>query len=203
LETEAALALTYLAIGDSVNAQQHCQIALNLLDDSLRQTSGWRWVHFTAYQVYADTPEKSLHHLQQAGTAVQTQAQALPPERRQPFLEKVPLNRQIITAVSHHSHHLQVHLVRADVPLGRKLSDADTIEITWTIYSPLDEMITNPSERRQAIIKRLLTEAAAQNAAPTDSDLAQALGVSRRTIERDMVALKGSDEVAFTRRRRS
>jgi tetratricopeptide (TPR) repeat protein len=201
METEAALALVYLAEGQPIEAKKHCQMALDCLDDSLQQTASWRKVHYTAYQVFADMPEKSWHHLQQAGTAVQTLAQSLPPERRQPFLEKAPLNRQIITAVAQHSQHIQVHLVRADVPLGRKLTSDDTIEITWTIHSPLDETIASPSHHRRAILKRLLAEAALQGAAPTDSDLAEALNVSRRTIERDMAALKNEEDLPPTRRR--
>jgi predicted DNA-binding transcriptional regulator YafY len=42
---------------------------------------------------------------------------------------------------------------------------------------------------RQARILRLLAEAQAQGASPTEADLACALGVSERTIKRDIAAL--------------
>ena len=49
-------------------------------------------------------------------------------------------------------------------------------------------------------LKRLLEEARAQGAAPTDEDLAHALQVQVRTIERDMAAL-GAQVRGMTRRR--
>jgi biotin operon repressor len=189
-----------LADGETDKAQQHCQAALSLLDDSGQQTAGWRRVHFAAYQVFADDPPKALYHLRQAGTAVQTQAHKLPKERQQPFLQKVSLNRQIMTAVAQRSQQQVVRLVRADVPLGRKLTEADYVEISWTLTSPLDETAANPVQRRRAVLLRLLREAAAQGTAPTDDDLAHALGVSRRTIERDMAALQ-AEAIPPTRRR--
>lgn len=202
METEAALAQTHLLAGAHEKAKTHCQTAVNLLGDGQTHTVGWRWVHYTAYLVFADTPAKSLHHLCQAATAVQTQAHSLPPDRQQAFLQKVPLNQKIMTAVAQHSQQQPQRLVRADVPLGRKLSADDYINITWTVHSPLDEMIANPLQRRRAILKRLLNEAAAQAAAPTDDDLAMALAVSRRTIERDMAALKAEGIISPTRRRK-
>ena len=56
----------------------------------------------------------------------------------------------------------------------------------WTVIAPEDEAIADKAKRRQYRLKRLLGEAEKQNAAPTDEDLARALGVSRRTILRDM-----------------
>ncbi|MBP8002910.1 MAG: helix-turn-helix domain-containing protein [Chloroflexi bacterium] len=47
----------------------------------------------------------------------------------------------------------------------------------------------------------MLRDAAAQHAAPTDADLAQALGVSRRTIIRDMKTLAKQGQLPPTRRR--
>ena len=51
----------------------------------------------------------------------------------------------------------------------------------------------------EARARRNLAEAQAQDAAPIDSDLALALDVTERTIERDMAALR----TAGTRRRKS
>jgi biotin operon repressor len=52
------------------------------------------------------------------------------------------------------------------------------------------------------VLRRLLAEAEAQGAAPTDDDLARALGISRRTVLRDMEALREAG-VTFPTRRRS
>jgi predicted DNA-binding transcriptional regulator YafY len=43
---------------------------------------------------------------------------------------------------------------------------------------------------RRARLERLLEEAQAQGAAPSSADLAHALGVSRRTVQRDLAALR-------------
>jgi predicted DNA-binding transcriptional regulator YafY len=45
--------------------------------------------------------------------------------------------------------------------------------------------VEDKAERRRLALRRLLREAEDQEAAPTDQDLAIALGVSRRTVIRD------------------
>lgn len=100
-------------------------------------------------------------------------------------------------------HRAAVSLARADAPLGRKLSDTDYAAVTWTVYAPEDEQFRKPDERRRHVLRRLIEEAATQGAAPTDDDLAAALGVSRRTILRDMEHLARSGVPLPTRRRRA
>jgi predicted DNA-binding transcriptional regulator YafY len=51
------------------------------------------------------------------------------------------------------------------------------------------------------VLQRLLYEAQAQGAAPTDDDLAAALDVSRRTVLRDMAALQAAGVAVQTRAR--
>jgi len=94
-----------------------------------------------------------------------------------------------------------VRLVRADVPLGRKLTDADYRSVAWTVYAPEDDAVARLALRRQQVLRRLLAEAESQGAAPTDDDLAAALRVSRRTVLRDMKLLAASGRSYPTRRR--
>lgn len=56
---------------------------------------------------------------------------------------------------------------------------------------------------RRHRLQRLLDEATAQGAAPTDAELAAALDVSRRTVLRDIAQLAQAGHAAATRRRRS
>ncbi|MBA3469434.1 MAG: helix-turn-helix domain-containing protein, partial [Herpetosiphonaceae bacterium] len=74
--------------------------------------------------------------------------------------------------------------------------------VQWTLNTPADTAMGDKTTQRQQRLRRLLTEAAAQGAAPTDDDLAEALGVSRRTILRDMAALAQTGDLPGTRRRK-
>ena len=74
--------------------------------------------------------------------------------------------------------------------------DAEHIDVTWTVAAPQDADVGDKVARRRAQILRLLAEAEAQGAAPTPAHLAQALGVSRRTIQRDMAALRRQSQGA-------
>lgn len=98
-----------------------------------------------------------------------------------------------------------VMLARADAPLGSRLTDADRVCVRWTIDAGAEDAAlrrtATPAEVRRHRILRLLAEAAAQGAAPTDQDLADALGVTRRTIEHDMRILRDRGESLATRRR--
>jgi DNA-binding SARP family transcriptional activator len=85
---------------------------------------------------------------------------------------------------------ISVRLPRSDAPLGRPLSESEHMTVSWTVDDPADRAIQSKAARRRQRLLRLLAEAQAQGAAPTHDHLAQALGVSRRTIERDVVALR-------------
>ena len=95
----------------------------------------------------------------------------------------------------------EARIVARETPLGRPLVAADYCKIVWTVEAPEDAVFPEAAPRRQHILKRLLEEAAAQGAAPTDADLAEALGVSRRTVLRDAKALEASGISLPTRRR--
>lgn len=98
-----------------------------------------------------------------------------------------------------------VELTRADVPLGRQLHYDDRIMVRWTLDNGAEDLQLLRSYGVQALRKhrilRLLDEAAHQGATPTDRDLADALGVSRRTIESDMATLVLEGANLPTRRR--
>ncbi|MFZ1399994.1 MAG: BREX system ATP-binding domain-containing protein, partial [Candidatus Promineifilaceae bacterium] len=86
-----------------------------------------------------------------------------------------------------------VRLAGADVPLGRPLTPDDLLLITWTVDDGVgDTAVYQQSGKvglRRHRLRRLADEAFVQGALPTDADLAQALGVSVRTVERDRAAL--------------
>ena len=67
--------------------------------------------------------------------------------------------------------------------------------MTWTVAAAEDEAICGKVARRRARLLRLLEEAAQQGASPAYEHLAQALGVSLRTLSTDIATLQGEDAV--------
>lgn len=97
-----------------------------------------------------------------------------------------------------------VHLPCADAPLGRPLRDDEIVAVTWTVDMPGDAAIAGKANRRRRRLLRLLVEAQSQGAVPAYHHLAQALGVSERTVERDMAVLRQAHpELPPTRRKMS
>ncbi|MFQ5420754.1 MAG: tetratricopeptide repeat protein, partial [Anaerolineae bacterium] len=203
LKCEACLALSRLEKGQQAQAKQ--------LADS-------GWSAFQAGSVAGEEPQVwlwTLHRLMQnlnchmeadqileaAYSELQTQAQAISNhEMRRRFFTDVPTNREIVAALGK-TQQIEVTLARKDAPLGRPLTPDEKATIQWTLTAPEDETITAKSDRRRFRLLRLVREADAQDAAPTDDDLAQALGVSRRTVLRDMEALRATGGSLPTRRR--
>ncbi|NKQ37110.1 MAG: DUF1670 domain-containing protein [Chloroflexi bacterium] len=162
-----------------------------------------QWLHFVAFRVYQTLgqTEPARQRLALSRQAMNEILAPLPPDDQARCQRNFPLNRQILAARQQYQQQIQVKLARADAPLGRKLTDADFVTVSWTIYTPEDDAVSGKTARRRRVLKRLLAEAQAQRAAPTDDDLAQALGVSRRTILRDMAGLR-EDGLTLSIRRR-
>lgn len=202
LETLAALALVHAVTENSAAAEETLP-ELHRRQREEHRASLRQWTHFAAYRLCALLGREAAarRHLHLAQAAMEEVAAALPAEERERFLRRHPLNRDVETAVARYMQKRPFRLVRADVPLGRKLTDDDYVSVTWTLAALNDDAHETASERRRHVLKRLLAEAAAQCAAPTDSDLAAALGVSRRTILRDMKTLEQEGVALPTRRR--
>ncbi|MCC7165078.1 MAG: AAA family ATPase [Anaerolineae bacterium] len=144
--------------------------------------------------------------LSAAFAVLQRQARILHDDQmRRRFFERVPVNRAISAAyfdMFGRARTQTVALARKTAPLGRTLAREERVEVVWTVAAPEDETFDAKTARRRYRLCRLLAEAQAQNAAPTDDDLARALGVSRHTILRDMRALAQTEQAATTRRRK-
>ncbi|MCJ7726623.1 MAG: DUF1670 domain-containing protein, partial [Acidimicrobiia bacterium] len=93
----------------------------------------------------------------------------------------------------------RVRIAAAGAPGGRTLSDADQIEVAWTVATPADESIPDRIERRRAQLIRLVGEATDQGGAPTVEDLAAALRASSATIRRDLASLRSEGRPVETR----
>jgi len=99
----------------------------------------------------------------------------------------------------------QVHfrLASQDAPVGRPLRGEERVTVSWIVDAgPEDEVLRRREGKvalRRARILRLLAQAAAQGGDPTEADLAQALGVSVRTIRSDVAALRQAGHRVRTR----
>ncbi len=202
LETIAGLGIVAVACERLADAQTYLQ-EIEARQSEEHRPALRQWTHYAAYIIYHahKNSSQARHHLRQAKEAMHTLADSLPAEDRLRYLQNFPLNRQIETAVAQYTEQIQMQLVHKNVPLGRKLTAADYITVTWTISALADDTFPTVAHRRQQIIHRLIQEAAQQKATPTDNDLATALNVSRRTILRDIKALKQTGILLPTRKR--
>jgi DNA-binding SARP family transcriptional activator/tetratricopeptide (TPR) repeat protein len=168
------------------------------------QPQAWLW---TLHQLLVRLGDHAAGDVYQAAyDEVLRQASTIADEQqRRGFLELVPLNRTIISASSAHPATTQsvvVRVARADAPLGRMLRPDEYVDVVWTIHCASDEEVSAGAGRRRQRLRRMLDEAAQQQGAPTDADLAAALGVSRRTILRDMKVVSGNGRSSTRRRQR-
>lgn len=209
LKTEAYLGLALLALGERERSRELADAGLAALRQAPprgEQPQAWQWA---LYRLLTDLnrPADAEDALRAACQEVQRQGVAIADSAmRRNFFERVPLNRAILAAhdaLAPTLRRVTETLARRDAPLGRTLTEAERVTIRWTTHAPEDDAIRSKTARRQHRLRRLLAEAEAQNAAPTDDDLAQALGVSRYTILRDMAALAQSGPRPNTRRRKA
>jgi DNA-binding SARP family transcriptional activator len=97
---------------------------------------------------------------------------------------------------------VRVRLARQGTPRGRPLRPDEFAEVIWTIESAEDHVARMQGGKvaeRHTRIRRLCAEAIAQGAEPTVGDLAAALGVNGRTVDRDIAALRAAGELVITR----
>jgi len=162
-------------------------------DISGEELQTWLWTLARLHRVLGrDEAADAL--VQAAYQKIQRQARAIADHAtRARFFRHGPRNRAIVSAhdaLTGMVRQQQATLARAGARQGRAQEEDERVDITWTVLGPEDEGIESRAERRQVALRRLLREAAAQGAAPTDQDLAAALGVSRRTVIRDRKILR-------------
>jgi tetratricopeptide (TPR) repeat protein len=112
------------------------------------------------------------------------------------------LSQAISTPGMPEAGQMRVQLARQGTPRGRPLRPNEFVEVIWTL--DCDEYLAARSQggkvaERHSRIRRLCAEALAQGAEPTVGDLAEALGVNGRTVDRDIAALRAAGELVITR----
>jgi hypothetical protein len=128
--------------------------------------------------------------IQQAYHMLSEMLDTLTVEQQKMSRENVNEHRFILESwQAAHPQAIRVRLPRRDAPTGRPLRSDEYVELTWTVFTPEDEAIPDKVARRHTRLQRLLSEAAGQGAKPTQEQLAEALGVSLRTLSGDMAAI--------------
>lgn len=99
----------------------------------------------------------------------------------------------------------QIRLVVASLraPIGPPLAETARVEVTLTVDAGAEDATVLAEQGRLAMrqgrILRLVEEALEQGGVLTEEDLARALQVTRRTIERDVQALRAAGHLVQTR----
>ncbi|MCB9134949.1 MAG: tetratricopeptide repeat protein [Anaerolineales bacterium] len=208
LKAETYLALVHLTLGERDQAEALAEqvfVAFQAGFPVGEKAQNWLWYFGLLLQKLGrETDMQTV--IRAAYAELQRQACAIhDPELRRGFFTRVPVNRAIVSAydqLSQTIRQVNVSLARSEAPLGRLLRSDEYVSINWTVNAPEDEAFPDKTAQRHYRLKRLLDEARACGATPTDDDLADALGVSRRTILRDMQTLSEELSELPTRKRK-
>lgn len=88
-------------------------------------------------------------------------------------------------------------LARLGAPTGRPLRPEEQVGVRWTLPPPIKGQ--DKAAVRRAHLLRLVNEARAQGADPSEEDLAHALAVTVRTVRNDIAALRRAGRPIRTR----
>jgi hypothetical protein len=208
VKSDAFLGLALLSVGERARAEELASSGWAAFQAGVplgELAQAWLWALYRLLTA-VKRDEAAYDILRAAYQELQRQAHTISDHAlRRSFFANVWLNREIVLAhdrLASAQRVISFKLARRSAPLGRALLPDEIVTVAWTVSAPEDEAITDKTKRRLYRLQRLLREAEAQNAAPTDDDLAQALGVSRRTILRDMQAVLHDEQEPSTRKRK-
>jgi tetratricopeptide (TPR) repeat protein len=138
--------------------------------------------------------EQALRYLTQAYEHLLAGAAELEDEAaRQAFFHRNPTMRRLMVALRARglAPEHRAGIISRTLPAVR---GGQPVQVQWTVDAgPADValgQVRGAVALRRARLSRLLQEAGDQGAAPTASDLAEGLGVSKRTVQRDLAALR-------------
>lgn len=194
-ETLAYQGLAFLGLGGAGNAAaaldctRRAMLALAQGEVSDEVVAEIRYAHAMALAANGDE-SAALAELQCAYESLLAVAAQLEDEpARQAFFEHNPTTRRLMREL--HARGLAPEpaagIVARELPAAR---GGAPVPVNWTLDAgPADDAIKQGRGAialRRARLARLLSQAAAQGANPTVAHLAEALGVSERTVQRDL-----------------
>jgi DNA-binding SARP family transcriptional activator len=193
------LARARLAMGDEDTAWRNSLEAVQALEAGLLGVEHPQRIYYNHFLV-----AQATRHWAAARTALERAAESVEkhaariddPALRESYLAGLRVNRAITEAAAELPPRgcLRVRLPRADVPLHRRPTPDETVDLVWTVDAGEQDAIVVGQEgkvaaRRQRVL-RLCAEAEAAGASPLADDLAGALRVTSRTIRTDLAALR-------------
>jgi DNA-binding SARP family transcriptional activator/tetratricopeptide (TPR) repeat protein len=186
----ALLGRLYLRIGDVDRALRVAESAMREIRPGIELA---HIVPFTLAQALLEAGESARAEklIASAYEQLTETLSGLPDDLKRSALTSVPHNAAIAEAWRNLRGEVATFRISsARAPRGRPLTDADFVDVQWTVHHPADRNVKARLERRRTRLLRLLEEAGQQGAAPTVADLAQALDASPATIRRDMAHLR-------------
>ncbi len=168
--------------GMATEAVELTDAAMALLDDQ-EEMDYMMWYHRAVALEAAGRKREAREALARSVERLETMLATLSPEHQAMSRERVSEHRIILAAWAAHSPEQRT----VTLP-GRNDPAARTVQ--WTVRAPEDADIPDELARRRHRLRRLLDEAAQQDARPTVRALAEVLGVSPRTVRRDLRALE-------------
>ncbi len=171
--------------------------AKEIVEQAQTTSSDHCYSHYSAWraaEVYECLGDEQGRHTQTklAFKWLSDNLEGLDASRRAMAWEKVPTH----VAIREAYQRLVPIVERIFLPrAGSESSDELDVEVDLTLSEPSDWEIDLENDRRQCRLVRIWSEASLQGASPRISDLAQYLGVSERTIKRDLVSLRASNVI--------
>jgi len=193
-ELLARQGLAYLGLGERVQALRATRQALVTLAQGEVSDEAIPEIYYAHARALTanDEPVQAQTYLQRAYENLLAVAAHLEDEAaRQAYFHHNPVTRRLMKEVYARgiAHAPKSGVISRQLPA---LRDRRPVQVRWTVDAgPADVALKQARGAialRRARLSRLLDEAEAQGATPTAAHLAEALGVSKRTIQRDMAA---------------
>lgn len=189
--------LAHLGLGEITQALYFTRQALVALaqgEVSDEAVSDVYYAHAVALDVNGEEDQAQTYFTRAYQNLLAGAAQLEDEPARQAFFHRSPAMRRLMQAIFDRGIALRPDLGIISRRLPAARSGGYPVQVTWTVDAgPADVALKQARGAialRRARLSRLLQEAQAQGAAPTVAHLAKVLGVSKRTVQRDLAALR-------------
>lgn len=199
VSVRALIGRLYLRLGDTAKAEEAATRAMREIRPGIELA---HLVPLALAEVAESkgSEDEANHLVAMAHRLLGDTLSGLPEHVRSRAQRSIPSHAAITEAWRRRQPETAVFLLPSrDAPVGRTITVDDQVPVAWTLHHPADNEIEDRVERRRHRVLRLLAEADANNASPTVSDIARALGASAATIRRDLASLRGAGFEATTR----